>query len=312
MIVIFQNTNAAARTIDNASYVSDVAAASINNLITQIAARLPYILAGVIVLSLFYLVARIIKAAFWAATRRTKLDNRLRILFSRLIVVFMVTLGVFTAFTVIIPSFAFGDLIAGLGFTSFVVGFATKDILNNLLSGVLILWQQPFKIGDYIFVGKDQGKVEFIGVRATSLRRDDGELVLIPNGDMYSSAVTIRGAGAKRRMTLKFNVAYDSDIEKAKKTISSALVQMTGVIDDPEPTVFVSDLISEGVLISVNFWINTDRDRPLEVFDKAASTILKAMNDSEIELFPPDSLIVQQAREAVTQEQMEEKRESAI
>ena len=95
-----------------------------------------------------------------------------------------------------VPSFRFENLVAGLGFTLFIVCFATRDILNNLLSGVLILWKEPFKIGDYIFVKNRQGKVEYIGVRATTSRMFDGEIILMPNGDMYSNPLTLRGVDA--------------------------------------------------------------------------------------------------------------------
>ncbi|MCV4785257.1 mechanosensitive ion channel family protein, partial [Escherichia coli] len=76
------------------------------------------------------------------------------------------------------------------------------------LSGVLILWQRPFRLGDHLFVGSNQGMVEDIGFRATSLRKDDGEIILIPNGEMYASALTIRGAGKRRRMSIKITVGY--------------------------------------------------------------------------------------------------------
>lgn len=225
--------------------VSDVQVSvleSIKGLITSIFGRLPFLVAGMIVLSLFWLAAKIVRSSFLAATRRAKIDTRLRILISRMLVGLAYTLGFFTALTVIIPSFNFASLVAGLGFTSFVIGFATKDILNNFLSGILILWHQPFHIGDYLFIGNNKGEVEYIGVRATSLRKDDGELVLIPNGDMYSNALTIRGAGAKRRMQLKFNLGYDADIEGAKGIAHEALVRTEGVVAGPEPNVYVSGL----------------------------------------------------------------------
>ena len=161
---------------------------SITSMVTGIFGRLPFLLAGVIVLLLFWLVSKFVRFLFMATTKRAKLDVRLRILISRMLVVGVIGVGILTALTVVIPSFDFASVIAGLGFSSFVIGFATKDILNNFLSGILILWQQPFHIGDYIFIGNNQGKVEYIGVRATSLRKDEGELILIPNGDMYSSA----------------------------------------------------------------------------------------------------------------------------
>lgn len=258
---------------------------SIDSMITGLFARLPFLLAGLIVLVLFWLLSKLVRKIFLAATRRTKVDARLRILVSRMLVVFVVGLGLMMAFIVVFPSFNFGSVIAGLGFSSFIVGFATKDILNNFLSGILILWQRPFQIGDYLFVGSNQGKVEYIGVRATSLRKDDGEVILIPNGDMYSTALTIRGAGAKRRMNLKFCVGYDEPIEKAKALTRTALDETAGIVQDPPPRVVVSELVPEGVNLMVNFWINTNEDKPLEVFDRAAIGIVNRLNEAGIEVF---------------------------
>ncbi|MET0752272.1 MAG: mechanosensitive ion channel [Pyrinomonadaceae bacterium] len=292
--MFLQNSNTS-KIIDNASQISQVTYNSINNLITAIFDRLPNIAAGILVLVLFWLLGKIFKAAFRMTTQRTKLDSRLRILFSRLIGIVVVILGIFTAFTVIVPSFRFGDLIAGLGFTSFIVGFAAKDILNNLLSGVLILWHQPFRIGDYIFIKDKEGKVEYIGVRATTLRMDDGEKILMPNGDMYSNALVIRGAGAERRKKLQFSIGYEADIKRAKSSILECLRDLDGVSDDLKPNVYVTELASEGVRLSVYFWINTNTHKAIEVVDKVATVIKEALSRADIELYPPGSVIVQNA-----------------
>jgi small conductance mechanosensitive channel len=295
--MFFQNSNTAIKAVESARTIYDVALQSINNLINSIVERLPYIVAGILVLLLFWLLAGLIKRIFWATSKRTRLDSRLRILFSRLIGVVVFILGIFTAFTVIIPSFRFGDLIAGLGFTSFVIGFATKDILNNLFSGVLILLQQPFKIGDYIFVKSIEGKVEYIGVRATRLKKDDGEIVLIPNGEMYSNALTIRGAGAGRRMKLKISVGYETDIDHVKAVIIAALKNLEGVENEPLSKVVVTDLTSDGADLSVYFWVNTDKNSAQLVFDTVASGIKKAVDEAGIELYPPNTVIMQQPKE---------------
>jgi small conductance mechanosensitive channel len=292
-MMLMQNSNTSSRIIENAWTIKDVAWKSINDILASIVERLPYIAAGIIVLGLFYLLAKIVKKIFWSASGRTKLDNRLRILFSRLIVVFIVVIGIFTALTVIIEGLTFGSLITGLGFTSFVIGFATKDILSNLLSGVLILWQQPFRIGDYLFVGNNQGKVEYIGVRATQLRKDDGELILIPNGDMYSTALTIRGAGANRRMNLKISIGYESDIERARSAIKNAMQNVQGVVDEPKPNVYVTDLAADGVNLAIYFWINTNEAKPIEVFDRVATEIKNALSGVSVEMYPPNTVIVQ-------------------
>src|SRR5258708_31242843 len=123
-------------------------------------------------------------------------------------------------------------------------------------------------------------------------------MILIPNGEMYSGALTIRGAGALRRMNLKFSIGYDSDVTKAKELTKDALDSLHFIVDEPPPKVFVTELSSEGVNITVNFWINTDKSRPREAFDAAAVEIMRILDDQGIELFPPDSLIVQRAAEA--------------
>jgi small conductance mechanosensitive channel len=304
--MFLQNANIQTKIIEDSTKIKDLTWDSINAIVATIVERLPYVLAGLLVLITFWLLGKIIKSIFWTASGKTRLDSRLRILFSRLIVVFTIILGIFTALTVIIPGFTFGSLVTGLGFTTFIIGFATKDILNNLLSGVLILWQQPFRIGDYLFVGTNQGKVENIGVRATKLRKDDGELVLIPNGDMYSSAITIRGAGAERRMLLKISIGYESDIGQAKEIIGRVLRMSEGVVSEPKWSVVVTDLTGDGVNLSIYFWINTDKNKPLQVFDEVATQIKTNLGEAGIEMFPPNSIIFQAPDKSSTPSPSEE------
>ncbi len=310
MVMLLQITSWYEWSVGLVTQIQQTVLESIQTMVTGIFGRLPFLLAGLIVIVLFWLLSKAARFLFLAATRRTKLDSRLRTLISRMLVVLVVSLGVLTSLTVVIPSFDFGSLIAGLGFSSFVIGFATKDILNNFLSGILILWQQPFHIGDHLFVGSNQGKVEYIGVRATSLRKDDGELILIPNGDMYSSALTIRGAGAKRRMNLKYSIGYDEQIEHAKEITYQALIETDGVVNDPKPRVLVSELSADGVNVTVNFWINTNESKPLEVFDRAAIAIVRVLDEAGIEVFPPGSMIVQRPKEEFEEEIVQEKKKS--
>jgi small-conductance mechanosensitive channel len=293
MLTFMQNSNTATKVIENASQIPKVILDSVNALLTAFFARLPYLVAGIIVLFVFWLVGKVVRSIFLAASKRTNLDFRLKILFSRLIVISIFILGIFIALTIFIPTFSFGSLIAGLGFTSFIVGFATKDILNNLLSGVLILWKQPFQIGDYIFVKDKEGKVEYIGVRATTLRMDDGEMILMPNGDMYSTALVIRGASSERRMKLEISIGYDADIERAKTSIFNVLRLTEGVVGEPQPSVYVTRLAAEGVGLSILFWIKTFENKPLEVFDAVATGIKNALTDAKIELYPTNSSIAQ-------------------
>jgi len=308
MLTFMQNSNTASKVIENASLIPKVILDSVDALLTKFFERLPYFVAGIIVLLFFWLLGKVIRNIFLSASNRTKLDWRLRILFSRLLVISVFVLGILTALTVIIPAFSFGDLIAGLGFTSFIVGFATKDILNNLLSGVLILWKEPFKIGDYIFVKDRQGKVEYIGVRATTLRMDDGEVILMPNGDMYSNPLTIRGAGAERRMMLKISIGYEAEIEQAKTNILEVTREAEGVVGEPQPNVYVTNLAAEGVDLSIYFWIKTDETNPMAVFYRVATGIKKVLGKSGVKLYPANPVVIQKTGDGESPEE-ENKRE---
>ncbi|MCS6874343.1 MAG: mechanosensitive ion channel family protein [Pyrinomonadaceae bacterium] len=271
---------------ENAFTVGDIAIKTINEVLNSIIERLPNILAGFLILVIFWLFSKVLKKLFWSFSSRTKLDYRLRLLFSRLIFLTIFSVGFLTALVVVVPTLRFGDLITGLGFTSFIVGFATKDILNNLLSGILILWRQPFKIGDYVAVGSNQGKVEYIGIRATQLKKDDGELVLIPNGDMYSTALTIRSAGTEKRMVLKLVISYDADLLKAKKITEQAVSGVEGVSKERAVKVFVTSFLSEGVEITAFFWVRTEVFSTLQVFDECAVRVKENLEAVGIEIFP--------------------------
>lgn len=258
---------------------------SLRELLERTSARLPYLIAGLLVLVIFWLLTKLFRAIFDRATRRSKMDGQLRLLASRLISVVMTVTGILTALSVVVDSFSFGQVIAGLGFSSFIVGFATKDILNNFLSGVLILWQRPFRLGDQLFVGANQGKVEDIGLRATSLRKDDGEIILIPNGEMYSSALTIRGAGKRRRMSLNLTVGYDQDLEGAKSLVLAAARETDGVLESPEANVFVTEFTTNGALLTLRFWIDTNENSPLDVYDRVALECLRRLRSAGVDLY---------------------------
>lgn len=290
--MIFQNVQTAKDVIKNAEEVTDVAWWSINNLWESFIERLPYILAGILVIVIFWMFARIVRYLFTFGAKRTNMDGRLQTLFSRMISAFLVTLGFFTALTIIIPSLDFASVLAGLGFTSVVVGFAAKDILNNFLSGIFILWQRPFQIGDYVFIGDNEGEVEFIGVRATSLRMDDGELIIIPNGEMFANPLVIRGAGTRRRMSFDLVLAFDEDITRAKELAVQKLGLIEGIVEMPKPNVWIMDLTENGPRLKVTFWVDTKSSSVLKVFDQAVVAVMDAFKNDNIGLYPPTAMVI--------------------
>ena len=111
----------------------------------------------------------------------------------------LVIVGFMLAVTIIAPTITPGDLIAGLGVSSVAIGFAFKDILQNMLAGILILLRQPFEVGDQIVSGGHEGTVEKIETRATMIKTYDGRRVVIPNSDIYTDSVVVNTAFDVRR-----------------------------------------------------------------------------------------------------------------
>lgn len=121
------------------------------------------------------------------------------------------------AVTIVAPSLTPGDLIAGLGVRSVAIGFALKDILQNMLAGILILLRQPFEVGDKVVSGGHEGTVERIETRATLIKTYDGRRVVITNTDIYTDSVTVNTAYDTRRSQYDIAIGCNDDWNKAPR-----------------------------------------------------------------------------------------------
>ena len=255
-------------------------------------ARLPYIVIGVIVFVVFLVAARLLKRALVAAGRRTRLDVTLADLLGRLASAVVTIFGLFVAAVVIFPTFRPGDLIAGLGITSVAIGFAFKDVLQNFFAGILILWRRPFVVGDQISALGYEGTVEEINVRSTRLKTYDGERAVLPNGDVYTSAVLVRTAYDRRRVRFTVGVGYPDSIEEARATIRRVLDKTEGVLKDPGPWVYVAELAPSSVNFDVYFWVESPQANVLEVRDRVATGIKLALDDAGIDMPFPHTVVL--------------------
>lgn len=265
---------------------------TIRGLGESLLARAPYIVIGMIVFLGFLLLARIVKRAIRTAGERTRLDVNLADLLGRLAMLVISALGIFVAAVVIFPTFKPGDLITGLGITSVAIGFAFKDILQNFFAGILILWRQPFVVGDQIRSGNYEGTVEEINVRSTRLKTYEGERAVLPNGDVYTSAVLVRTAYDKRRVRFSVGVGYPDSLEQARATIHRVLKETDGVLDDPGPWVYVAELAPSSVNFSVYFWAMSQQANVLAVSDRVATGIKLALDDAGIDMPFPHTVVL--------------------
>jgi len=145
-------------------------------------------------------------------------------------------------------------LIAGLGVTGFILGFAFQESLGNLASGLMIAINEPFKVGDFIEAAGLQGSVLEVNMMATVLATGDNKRIVIPNKSVWGGPITDYSAMETRRVDLQVGVAYGADIEKAIDVIRETVLNVPGVLAEPAPTVATAALAESQVTINVRPW----------------------------------------------------------
>ena len=149
---------------------------------------MPRIIGVVVILIAFFILAKIVKRIIFSAAERLKLDSNLTSLLARTSNITLMIFGFITALGTL--GINVSALVAGLGLTGFALGYAMKDTISNLLSGVLILLYRPFETGDRIKVSGYEGIVISIDLRYTELD-SEGNKVLIPNSKLFTDPITV-------------------------------------------------------------------------------------------------------------------------
>ena len=147
-----------------------------------------------------------------------------------------------------------GPIVAGLGVTGFILGFAFQETLGSFAAGMMIALNQPFKVGDYVVAGGVEGAILELNMMATVFATADNKKVVVPNKVVWGSAITNFTSLGKRRVDTKIGVAYGTDLRKAVTVALEALKTVPGVLTDPAPAVAVGSLDDSAVTLNVRPW----------------------------------------------------------
>jgi len=147
-----------------------------------------------------------------------------------------------------------GPLVAGLGVTGFILGFAFQESLGNLASGMMIAINEPFKVGDFVEAAGKSGSIVEVNMMATVMATADNKRVVLPNKSVWGGPIVNYSAMATRRVDLQVGIAYGADIERALSVIREAVLSVPGVLAEPAPTVATGALADSQVTINVRPW----------------------------------------------------------
>lgn len=164
------------------------------------------------------------------------------------------------------------------------IGFGLQNVVNNLVSGMILAFEKPIQIGDTIEVNSHTGTIKEIGIRSSKLATYEGAEVIIPNGDLISQqVVNWTLSNSNRRVELIVGTAYGTDIQKVKSLLKDILSKRTDIMTSPGPAVFLHNLNESSVDFRVLFWV-ADLSNFLELKSSVLGDIYEAFNKEGIEI----------------------------
>ncbi|MBX7481555.1 mechanosensitive ion channel family protein [Qipengyuania qiaonensis] len=149
------------------------------------------------------------------------------------------------------------SILAALGGMALAVGLALQGTLSNVASGVMILVQKPFKVGEGITAGSVTGTVQQIGLFTTELKQFDGLFVMVPNSELWNQPIVNFNRHPIRRFELIVGIAYGDSMERARKELVALAEADERVLADPAPQAFVNSLDDSSVGIGLRVWCAT-------------------------------------------------------
>jgi small conductance mechanosensitive channel len=210
----------------------------------------PNALSAIVVLVIGFFVSRALARAFDRGIARLELDIPLRLLLVRIVRIAVMVLFMLMALqnlgVELLP------LIAGLGVVGAGVALALQGVLGNLVAGLTIIITRPFRVGEYIDIHNEEGRVEAITLFSTKLSHPDRSIVVIPNRKIVGEI--LHNYGTLRQLNLTVGVAYDTDMARALQAIDEVLKANPRVLRDPEPVVRVTALADFSVNVAVRPW----------------------------------------------------------
>ena len=233
----------------------------------------PKLIVAALILFAGYIAARWAGSVTGRLLRRFRLEPPVRALIERITQALM--LGLFAIMAMQNLGVELLPLIAGLGVAGAGVALALQGVLGNVAAGLVIIFTQPFHVGDYISIGDEEGEVLDISLFNTTLGHTDRSRVVIPSRKIVGEI--LHNCGQIRRLPLLANVAYGTDIATALALVNEVLAGNERVLKTPAPVVGVARLTDACVSININPWVNVpDYEAAISEINQAVLAAFRA------------------------------------
>lgn len=249
---------------------------------------LPNMALSIILLALFMLLANIGKKFFIKLFKKASHNKALEHLFSSIVYYTIFGLGLFIVLGVLKLDKAVTSLLAGVGVLGIALGFAFQDVAANFVSGIILAFRRPFKLGDIVKVNDFLGTVARTNLRVTVITTFQGQEVYIPNKDVLQSPIINYSVLGKRRIDLQVGISYGDDLDRVEKIVSDTISQMEGIIQKDDLIFDYYEFGDSSINFFIRFWIEfPDQPGFLAMRNKAIKEIKAAFDQNNITIpFP--------------------------
>lgn len=221
-----------------------------------VAAFLPKLVGALLIFVIGWWLAGIIAGIMVRGMERAKVDQGVRTFLHSCVKIVIKVIVLITVLSTLGMNVT--TLIAALGTAGVAIGLALKDSLSNFASGVLILFNHTFRVGDFIEINGQMGTVKRIELMFTTLSTADNKNLVVPNSVITNDMIINYTANKFRRQELTIGVAYGTDILTAKNAITAALKECKAVNLEKEPIIGIASFDDSAITFDVKVWVKTE------------------------------------------------------
>lgn len=237
---------------------------------------------AIFIVSLYF--ARVVSNLLRRVLNRRKAPAGVTHLLAELALWSIIVAGTITALQRFFNVTAF---LAGLGILGFTIGFALQDVMKNFASGVILLLQQPFHVGDTIGVKGFDGTVLTIDLRSTEMRATDGRLIIMPNAEILANPIINYSRANHRRVDLSLNLPHTSEPETIRRIFLDAIQNVPGFLHEPKPIIVFSNLTNAAMELTGNFWVDITKNDPAQAKDEVLMKVKTSLKKEGIQIPHP-------------------------
>jgi small conductance mechanosensitive channel len=254
---------------------------------------IPRLFVALIFLLIFWLVHRAARRFVLGGMKRARVDSSITDMLGHLIKWTILGFGAVIACNQI--GVQITALLTGVSLIGLAVGFAAQETLANFIAGIVIFWDAPFKVGDWLEIGGTLGKVQRITFRSTRMLNYDGEMIIFPNTQMLNQRVANHSAHPANRLNIAIGIAYKESIDEARSVLLALTTHDLRICKDPPPCVVVKECADSSVNLILRIWILDEADEEI-LFHDYMEKAKKALDAAHIEIpFPHRQLLLDQA-----------------